>query len=149
MLLNLVLAGLLVVICVAIHFIGLMAMLRVLRHRAARLRQRNSLRGQGGIILAVVLGLLLLHSLEIWAYGVAYIAIGALPDIHTALYFSITSFSTVGYGDVVLDPRWRLFGVTESVVGLLLLAWSTAFLIAIMDHMRTFEHHWLEDPIDE
>lgn len=127
---------------VTIHYIGIMLLLRLFRHRATYLRRRNSIFGQGLMIMVVVMGLLVLHSAEIWAYAVTYLSIGALGDLSTALYFSITSFSTIGYGDVVLSPQWRLFGVTEAVAGLLLFGWSTAFLIATMSYMRTFEHHW-------
>lgn len=65
-------------------------------------------------------------------------AVSALPDFESALYFSATSFTTLGYGDVVLDPKWRLFGAIERANGLLLFGWSTAF------RMRALEHDWLE-----
>ena len=52
--------------------------------------------------------LMVLHAVEIWLYAGLYRIAGAIPDLETALYFSTASFTTIGYGDVVLGPEWRL-----------------------------------------
>ncbi|MBL9010130.1 MAG: two pore domain potassium channel family protein [Alphaproteobacteria bacterium] len=141
---NLALATLMVGICVTIHFFGLTLLMRALRRRARILKPAKNLFGQGFIVLGVVLGLVLMHTIEIWAYAAAYRAIGAIHDFSTALYFSTTTFTTIGYGDVVLDGDWRLFGAIEAAVGLILFGWSTAFLISVTAYLRAFEHDWLE-----
>jgi Ion channel len=96
------------------------------------------------LIVFVVLGLVAIHTIEIWLYAAAFLAVGALPDLEAALYFSTTSFTTLGYGDVVLDRHWRLFGAIEGANGLLLIGWSTAFLLSVIQRLRTLEHDWLE-----
>jgi hypothetical protein len=58
--------------------------------------------------------------------------IGGLPDLESATYFSLTSYTTVGYGDVVLPERWRLLGPIEAAVGILMLGWSTGILVAVI-----------------
>ena len=141
---NLVLASLMVCICVTIHFFGLTLLMRALRRRARILKPAHSLVGRGLIVLSVVLGLVLIHTTEIWAYAAAYRAIGAIHDIETAIYFSTSTFTTIGYGDVVLDGDWRLFGAIEAAAGLILFGWSTAFLISVTAYLRAFEHDWLE-----
>jgi voltage-gated potassium channel Kch len=146
MIANLVLATLMVGLTVVIHFAGLLALMWLLRARGHRFRAHESAIGQGAAIVFVVLGLVVIHTVEIWLYGVVYFALGALPDFEAALYFSTTSFTTIGYGDVVLEKRWRLFGAVEGANGLLLFGWSTAFLIAVTARMRTLEHDWLERP---
>ena len=118
----------------------------VLRARGHRFRAHESAIGQGAAIVFVVLGLVAILTIEIWLYGVVYLSLGALPDFESALYFSTTSFTTIGYGDVVLDKSWRLFGAVEGANGLLLFGWSTAFLIAVTARMRILEHDWLEHP---
>lgn len=148
MLENLLLAGTLIVVCVLIHFGGLLLLMRALRLSAARVRRNNNMMGHAGVTLAIIVGLLAILSVEIWIYALTYLAIGAIPDLKTALYFSVTTFSTVGYGDVVLHEHWRLFGSTEAVTGLIMFGWSTAFLFSIMSHMRAFEHHWLDEEDD-
>jgi hypothetical protein len=131
---------------VTIHFVGILALISVLRRRSGRFADHNDVARQGAVILFVVLVLLAMHAVEIWAYGAAYLALGALPDFETALYFSTTSFTTLGYGDVVLDRQWRLFGAIEGANGLILFGWSTAFLFSVSGRMRTLEHDWLERP---
>jgi hypothetical protein len=144
MIANFALATGMVVLTVTIHFAGLLGLLWMLRLRGHRFRSHEHAVGQGGSVLAVVLGLVAIHTVEIWIYALAYLGIGALPDFETALYFSTTSFTTLGYGDVVLDRQWRLFGAIEGANGLLLFGWSTAFLFSVTARMRVLEHDWLE-----
>ncbi|MCX7363562.1 MAG: potassium channel family protein [Alphaproteobacteria bacterium] len=144
MIANLALAGVLVGLTVAIHFGALLALMWALRASGHRLRAHEGAVRQGIAILVVVLGLVAIHTAEVWAYAVAYLALGALPDLETALYFSTTSFTTLGYGDVVLAREWRIVGAIEGANGLLLFGWSTAFLVSITGRMRLLEHDWLE-----
>ena len=58
--------------------------------------------------------LLLLHLAEAVVWALFYVLVGALPDLETAVYFSLTSYTTVGYGDVVLPEPWRLLGPIEA-----------------------------------
>ena len=128
---NLALATLMVGLTVIIHFAGLLGLMWVLRARGHRFRAHESAVGQGAVIVFVVLGLVAILTIEIWLYGMVYFSLGALPDFESALYFSTTSFTTIGYGDVVLEKNWRLFGAVEGANGLLLFGWSTAFLISV------------------
>jgi hypothetical protein len=143
---NLALATLMVGLTVIIHFAGLLGLMWMLRARGHRFRAHESAVGQGAAIVFVVLGLVAILTIEIWLYGMVYFALGALPDFESALYFSTTSFTTIGYGDIVLEKSWRLFGAVEGANGLLLFGWSTAFLIAVTARMRILEHDWLERP---
>ena len=143
---NLALATLMVGLTVIIHFAGLLGLMWVLRARGHRFRAHESAVGQGAVIVFVVLGLVAILTIEIWLYGMVYFSLGALPDFESALYFSTTSFTTIGFGDVVLEKNWRLFGAVEGANGLLLFGWSTAFLIAVTARMRILEHDWLERP---
>jgi hypothetical protein len=143
---NLALATFMVGLTVVIHFVGLLALMWWLRSRGHRFRAHESAVGQGAVIVFVVLGLVVIHTVEIWLYAVVYQAVGALPDFEAALYFSTTSFTTIGYGDVVLEKGWRVFGAIEGANGLLLFGWSTAFLISVVNRMRALEHDWLERP---
>lgn len=139
---RLALATLMVGLTVTVHFFGLLALLWMLRARAHALHETWT--RQGAAILAVVLGLMMIHTVEVWLYAGVYLAIGALGDLETAVYFSTTSFTTIGYGDIVLDRKWRLVGAIEGANGLLLFGWSTAFLFSIISRMRALEHDWLE-----
>jgi hypothetical protein len=79
-----------------------------------------------------VSALLLLHLAEAVVWALFFVLVGALPDLETAAYFSLTSYTTVGYGDVVLPEPWRLLGPLEAAVGILMLGWSTGVLVAVI-----------------
>jgi hypothetical protein len=86
----------------------------------------------------LVSGLLLLHLIEMTCWAMAFTIVGALPDFETSLYFSLKSYTTVGYGDVTLPVAWRLVGPLEAAVGILMLGWSTGFIVAAVQ--RIFEN---------
>jgi len=69
----------------------------------------------------------------IWA--VFYYHSGLFPDFETSLYFSIGSYTTIGYGDVVLPRAWRMLGGIEGLSGVLLCGLSTAFVFAVVNAM--------------
>jgi voltage-gated potassium channel Kch len=143
---NLALAAFMVSLTVVVHFAGLLTLIWLLRARGHRFRAHESAIGQGAAIVFVVLGLVVIHTIEIWLYAVVYFVLEALPEFEAALYFSTTSFTTIGYGDVVLEKKWRLLSAIEGANGLLLFGWSTAFLFSVTARMRTLEHDWLERP---
>jgi Ion channel len=144
MLVNFAAASFMVGLTVTIHFGGALVLMWLLSSHGHRFHARDSVAGRGAAVLFIVFGLVIIHTLEIWAYAMAYLVVGALGDLETALYFSTTTFTTLGYGDVVLDRRWRLFGAIEGANGLLLFGWSTAFLFTMLAQMRSLERDWLE-----
>jgi hypothetical protein len=60
----------------------------------------------------------------------ARVTANVLPNFETSLYFSLKSYTTVGYGDVLLPTSWRLLGPIEAAVGVLMLGWSTSIIVA-------------------
>ena len=143
LLLNLAVATFMVAVTFSIHFAGLVGLTALLRHRGREFRRRTSKMGetlgQGLGILIVVFSLFALHSLQIWLYAFAYMAVGELQQVETAVYFSTSTFTTVGFGDVILSHKWRMLGVAESMNGFLLISWSTAFLVSLTARVRAFE----------
>ena len=93
------LATFMVGLTVTIHFGGLLGLLWLLRSTGHHLKAHESALGQGFAILLVVFGLIAIVTVEVWLYALAYLAVGALHDFESALYFSTTSFTTMGYGE--------------------------------------------------
>ena len=79
--------------------------------------------------------IILLHVLEISAWAVVYAWRGAIPGLQSALYFSAVTYTTTGYGDLVLPEDWRLVGAIEALTGILMCGWSTGFFFAIVSRM--------------
>jgi len=73
---------------------------------------------------------IILHFLQILLWSVFY-RWDCLPSWESSFYFSATSYSTVGYGDVVLPQVWRLLGPVESVTGVLMCGISVSFLFVV------------------
>lgn len=136
---NLVVAAILVVITSAIHLAGLVGLTAFIRHQVGARAGLASTLLQAAGILAIVISLFALHSLEIWVYTIAYLMLGEFQDIETAVYYSTSAFTTVGFGDVVLSDDWRMLGAAESANGFLLIGWSTAFLVSLTARVRAFE----------
>lgn len=128
-------SSLMVVACVVIHGIGLFGLNRAMRTEAAieRLKHIDPLSPRGALFtLGTVIAMLALHGIEIWLFAGVYLLLGAIPDLEAALYFSTISYSTVGYSDVHIAEEWRLLGAFESVLGIFLLGWSTAFFFRMI-----------------
>ena len=75
-----------------------------------------------------------LHMLQIVLWALFY-RLYCFSHSESAFYFSATSYSTVGYGDLVLPQAWRLLGPMESITGVLMCGLSVSFLYAVV--------HWL------
>ena len=83
------------------------------------------------LVLSLVMLLMLLSNLAqmaIWA--VLFLLLGEFEDFSTALYHSAVNFVTLGYGDIVMTPPWRLLGPLEAVNGILMFGVSTAVMTA-------------------
>ncbi len=84
------------------------------------------------------------HTVQVWIWAMAWVNMGVMEDWNLSLYFSMVTYSTVGYGDVVLDEGLRIFGTFASVTGVLAFGVSTAFLVAVMTrmlHHKVFDTH--------
>lgn len=124
-------AVLLTVLTVAMHCLGTyLAMTQGMKLQNKNL-SRYWLRVIGTQAYVVSL-MLIVHLCEAAVWAAAYRWLDVLPDFSTALYYSLTSYSTVGYGDIVLRTPWRILGPIESVVGVMMLGWSTALIVALM-----------------
>jgi voltage-gated potassium channel Kch len=123
--------ALLLSLCVFLHAVATIAIAQFRRralHHGKTTFRRPVLALAGAFVF-----IFLLHVCEIAIWAGAYVALGALSGFEQALYFSAVSFTTVGYGDVVLSEQWRILGVSEAVVGMLLFGWSVGLLLILIN----------------
>jgi hypothetical protein len=83
-------------------------------------------------ILMIVLMLGNIIQVAFWA--LLYSVLGAFHDFETAMYFSGVTFTSLGYGDVVLDGRMRLLAPLQAANGLMMFGITTALFIAAVQH---------------
>ena len=130
----LLLAMSLTVLTVMLHSISTAVAIAQCRGREGVRLSRPWLHAVGTMAYLVIL-LLMAHltAAALWAAALFWWV--ALPDFATAFYFSLTSYSTVGYGDVLLPDPVRILGPIESVLGVLMLGWSTAVIVAVVQRV--------------
>jgi hypothetical protein len=86
---------------------------------------------QIAIMGLVVYLLFVLHLMQISIYAAIYLVTGAIPSVHTALYFSAATFTTIGGGKVQTEEAWQFFASLEGLSGIIMVGWSIAFLVAV------------------
>lgn len=82
------------------------------------------------ILSAVLMLALVGNLLQMGLWALLFLALGEFSDYSTALYHSAVNFTTLGYGDVVMSPRFRLLGALEAANGILMFGVSTAMMTA-------------------
>jgi hypothetical protein len=130
MLARILIAWSLVATTVIIHAVGLVMLLIPVLH--PRMRQGSQFWPITWLVIQVAWGLILLHLVEIAVWALFYWWQKCLPDIESAFYFAGVTYTTVGYGDLVLPKEWRLFGPIEALTGILMCGLSTGFFFAVV-----------------
>ena len=138
---ELVLATVTVLAIMFIHLVGLAVLTRVLRSHSRAMNEVRLL--PLTLLLVAGVGIIAIHTVEIWIYAGIYLALGALSHFEEALYFSTETYASIGYGDILLPHDWRIFGAIEGPVGVIMLGWSTAFLVSLLARLKLLRHDWL------
>lgn len=96
---------------------------------------RNSL---ATLVLIVVL--LLAHMAQVAMWATVFISTGEFGEFAVAFYHSGVNYTTLGYGDIVMSPRWRLLGPLEAANGTLAFGWSTAVIVTVVIRLVRYRH---------
>lgn len=129
-----ILAWGLVASTVIVHAIGIAMLLKALIRWAGTPPQR--LWPITGRLVWVACWLIMLHVIEIAIWGAFYLWQGFLGDAESAFYFSGATYTTIGYGDLVLAKPWRIFGPIEGLIGILMCGLSAGFFFAEVSHIH-------------
>jgi len=90
----------------------------------------------GLIVILGTLWLLLAHSVAVWMWAFTFMWIEAFETFEPALYFSLVSFTTLGFGDIILPVETRLLSGLAAANGLIAFGLSTAFLVEFLLQIR-------------
>jgi hypothetical protein len=85
-------------------------------------------------ISAIVILMFLVSVLEVLVWALTYLALNAIEGLEKALYFSMVTFTTLGYGEIVLEEQWRLLSSFEAANGIIMFGWTTAIVIAAVQN---------------
>lgn len=141
---HIALGALLLVITTAIHAGAVAFALHGLKlTRASRWSDRSPLT-RVAVVSALIVIMFLAAFIEsgIWAW--TYMLVGALTSLEEALYFSMVTYTTLGYGDVTLGERWRLLASFQAANGTIMFGWTTALIVAAV-HKIYLQHEQAAD----
>jgi hypothetical protein len=134
MIVNIVIAMMVMLTTTVMHLAGISLVVMLLKTHAHHWRYRHPfVRAQK--TGEVVLLMLFFSFLEISVWAGIYMLVGAVEKIEAALYFSMVTFTTLGYGDVLLDEKWRLMAAFEAANGIIIFGLTTAVAVAVVQRI--------------
>ncbi|GGF64789.1 metal transporter [Azorhizobium oxalatiphilum] len=122
-------------ITVALHALASVFLVKTMLALGSRFRIRHPVR-------ALLLGMMFTgavltfaHLLEVGIWALAYVCVDGVTNDHDAYYLAFVNFTTLGYGDLLPAPHWRVLGPVTAANGMLLFGWSTALIFAVLTRL--------------
>jgi len=100
----------------------------------------TSLWRNGLVTVMLIMILWVGHLAQMTVWAAVFLAVGEFETFGPAFYHSAVNYTTLGYGDIVMSPRWRLLGPQEAACGSLAFGWSTAAIVTIVIRLVRFRH---------
>jgi hypothetical protein len=125
-------AFLLIGVSLVVHSSGIVALGIALVRRRHSIERRFGIFHTSLVLIIVFSILMMLHLFENCIWAAFYKWHGLFHNFETSLYFSLSTYTTIGYGDEVLPEKWRLLGSLQGIAGVLLCGLSTAFLFTVI-----------------
>lgn len=92
------------------------------------------------VLAGVSVWVLAILTAGIWIWALAFHALGAFVTLEEAVYFSLVSFTTLGFGDVLLPMEWRILSGMAAANGFLTFGLMTALMVEALRHIRLGQH---------
>lgn len=126
-----------IALTVIIHTLGLVLWLKYSSSQVNHARLKN-IRGTFLLLGRTVTVLMFLHLLEAVIWAVLYMNLSnqaGLKSFSEAVYLSMITFTTLGYGDVTLNERWQILAGMQAMVGIVVFGFTTATLFAFIQRI--------------
>ncbi|HFE37800.1 MAG TPA: two pore domain potassium channel family protein [Gammaproteobacteria bacterium] len=91
------------------------------------------------VVLIVMVGV----TTSVWIWAATFLLTGNFHSLEEAVYFATVSFTSLGFGDIVLEREWRLLSALSAANGLIVFGLSTAFLMEFMLELRAAQKEYL------
>jgi hypothetical protein len=137
MLLQLTVGALISAINIGIHALVTVVAIAIARNVGLRKTERPRVQLMG-VMIATAAVLKVAHLLELAVWAWTYHIVQAAAPGSDLLYFAFVNYTTLGYGDIVPVPEWRLIGPLTAMNGVLLFGWSAAVLFEVL--RKTLDH---------
>jgi hypothetical protein len=124
-----------VVCTIFLHALAVSATVHFVRQARTRGYAGKSVWNDMAIVALVISFVFVAHLLEIAVWAVLFLLCGEFPEFGAAYYHSAVNYTTLGYGDVIMTPLWRLLGPLEAANGMLMFGVSIAIIFAVMQRL--------------
>jgi voltage-gated potassium channel Kch len=88
------------------------------------------------VVLVSSLAVLAMATMSVWLWAVAFHLLRIFASFEEAMYFTLVTFTTLGYGDVLMPQEWRILGGLAAANGLLSFGLMTALMVESLRHVR-------------
>lgn len=88
------------------------------------------------LLIAAALWIMGVVTVDVWVWAAAFHVLGVFPSLEPSVYFALVSFTTLGYGDVILPEQWRLLGGMAGANGFMIFGLLIAMLVEALRHVR-------------
>ncbi len=125
-----------------IHAAFMVSGMEAARWRLSHFGHARRQLAKAALVSALIVWMFLAIVIEALLWGLIYLKnplITTLPDLQTAFYFSMVTFTTVGYGDVVLTGQWRTLASIQAANGVIVFGWTTALIFVFIQRVYNKE----------
>ena len=130
-----------ILITVSLHALTVSALISIMKRRGPQAVEMIGRSARPLLVAYLACALAVKHAVDIVFWGAAMwlCAERQFAGLAEAIYFSSVTYTTLGYGDIVLTGEWRMLSAFEATNGMLLFGLSTALLFVLVERM------WLRD----
>ncbi len=129
------LGSLLLTICALLHVFVVVGSLPFLAIIGRAMRRHTNVVRNAVLLSYGVVAVVVAHTLQIWAWAFVLYGVAAFSDFPESFYFAIATYTTLGYGDLILGPGLRVFASFASITGLLTFGISTGLLVSLVTRL--------------
>jgi hypothetical protein len=126
---DLAFGSLLVVVTVFVHAGFMVVAVRRLEIGSRKAGTLVSPIRRANLVASLVLIMFFAALVESGIWALSYVVVGAIPGFEEAIYFSVVTFTTLGYGDIVIHNSWRLLAGMQAAAGTIVFGWTTAMIV--------------------
>lgn len=117
---------------VCVQALPLSATVNLVRRERELRRVGKSFWTDMSIVCRIIFFAAIAHLIQIALWAVVFVELREFQEFGVAYYHSAVNFTTLGYGDILMSPTWRLLGPMEAASGLLMFGVSTAMVFTVI-----------------
>ena len=119
-------------ICAIVHVAVLAVGIPMFRRFVAFLPDSRMVHHNIALLCFGAFSIVLAHTSQGWCWAFTFFWLDAFTSFEESFYFATLTYTTLGYGDLILGEGLRIFGAFASITGFLTFGISTAFLIGLV-----------------